>query len=463
MEEPTSTQVIVLDDDPCVHEVVAWMLRGRYQTHAVHTAEELDRLCERVRPDVVLLDWQLQDCNGLDLIREIHRRLPTTPVVLVTAHSSPEVAARSIKSGAFDFLPKPLDEARLVATMAQAAEHGRLARRLAEVSCDEDGESSFEGILGVSPQIRRIRELIRSVAPTDASVMIFGESGVGKELVAHAVHRRSRRSDGPFVALNMAALPGELVESTLFGHEKGAFTGADRRRAGACEEARGGTLFLDEISEMPLDLQAKLLRFLQEKTYRRVGAENDQAADVRVLSATNRDPQELLASGRIRADLYYRLNVVPIVVPPLRDRGGDIELLVVHALRRYSGRYGKRFESVDPQALELLRRYGWPGNVRELMHMIERIVVLADGPRLEIRMLPAELDTAGVPASAADAPAIVGGGIRPLADVERRAIEHALRVCGGSVPRAARGLGVSEATIYRKLKAYGRSGAGAAA
>ena len=392
----------------------------------------------------------------------------------MTGHSSPEIAATSIKLGAFDFLTKPLDESRLLIATAKAIEQHRLLARLH--GYEEVAKSGFEGMIGTSGQMQTVYSVIRNVAPTDVNVMISGESGTGKELVALAIHQRSDRSTGPFVALNMASIPEELAEATLFGHEKGAFTGADKRRAGAVREAARGTLFLDEITEMPLLLQSKLLRFLQENTFRPVGADGEVRADTRIVSATNRDPAAAVGEQRLREDLYYRLNVVPIQLPPLRERDGDIPLLVHHGVRQLSKKYGKHFNEVHASVLETLTRYDWPGNVRELMHALERIIVMHHGEVIEPHMLPVEMLRAEAsqcfldrstdrPNGHDDRPVEVRETplgnfasreeIVPLEDLERRALGRALELCDGSAYEAARRLKISTATIYRKIKLYG--------
>ncbi len=379
------------------------------------------------------------------------------PIVLVTASPSIELTVKAVQRGAFDFLPKPLDEARLVATLSRAVDHVKLLRRVLELESG-DGDEAFEGLIGSSPAMRRVFGLIEAVARTDASVMITGESGTGKDMVARAIHRRSPRKAGPLVSLNMAAVPKELVESTLFGHERGAFTGADRTRIGACEEASGGTLFLDEIAEMPIELQPKLLRFLQDHTLRRVGGSVDSTSDVRIVAATNRDPAAEVKAGRLRADLYYRLNVVPIELPPLRDRRGDIALIALHAVRQYARRHCKRFTSIDAEALDRLTANDWPGNIRELRHVMERVVVLNDGEAVTTSMLPAELSDRRLEAmiAACGEQDLLGRGdaIVPLEEIERRAIERAMQLCEDNAARAAERLGISTATIYRKLRAY---------
>ncbi|MBI1372846.1 MAG: response regulator [Phycisphaera sp.] len=505
--QPHLPTIVLLDDDPNVHDIVRWMLRDQpYRVHAAHDVSEFERICSVEEPDVVLLDWQLGGMDGLDVIGSIHRRLPDVPVVLITAHSSAELAVTSIKVGAFDFLAKPLDQGRLLTTLLRAVEHRQLSRRVHDLM-HGDSEAIMEGMIGLSSAMKTIRRIIRNVAATDVSVMILGESGTGKEVVAQAIHRLSKRRDHAMVALNMAALPKELVESTLFGHEKGAFTGADRKRLGACAEADGGTLFLDEIGEMPIDLQPKLLRFLQDQRYRRVGGDADQQADVRLVSATNRDVNRQIRDGELREDLYHRLNVVPIHLPPLREREGDVELLAAYALQKYAAQYGKQFEGFEDAAMSRLESFDWPGNVRQLLHVVERVVVLNRGPIIRASMLPVELDagdaarhgrvvsfqpdvearragpvsetrmqTSGsehatvreasftpdawtprgnaVATQEPDTLHFPNDRVVPITELEKAAIEHAMSLCDDSPSRAARRLGISEATIYRKLKSY---------
>jgi len=375
-----------------------------------------------------------------------------------------------IRAGAFDFITKPVDGARLFAALSKAVDHQRLLRLVASGGHNGGNEPGLCDMVGQSGVMQGIFDVIRRVATADVNVMICGESGTGKELAARAIHELSPRRSRPLVSLNMAAIPKDLVESTLFGHERGAFTGAERIRIGACEEAEGGTLFLDELCEMPLELQAKLLRFLQERQFRRVGGAKDLVANVRVVSATNKDPTVEMAAGRLRADLYYRLNVVPLRLPPLRDRQGDVSLLAMHALTRFAKRYVRRFRSIEPEALRQLEAYRWPGNVRQLYHLIERCVVLHEGESLQASMLPQAWDDAPevveqpgalAPALPERLPAAKGDGEGPictLAELEQQAIRRALRTFVGSPGKAARALGISEATIYRKIKQYSMNG-----
>lgn len=469
LDPPT---VLIIDDDPEFCRLAEWQLT-RSDYYAM-SAFDLDQAIGRIRersPDVVLLDRHLGDLDGLELIPQVQAQAPGAAIVLVTASSTVDHAVQAIKLGAYDYLTKPLDEARLLTVLANACERGQLLRRLGPDQDDAAGPG-FAGMIGASPMMQTVFASIRNVAPTPASVMIVGESGTGKELIARALHSQSNQRPGPLVPLNMATLPAELVESSLFGHEKGSFTGADRRRLGACEEAQDGTLFLDEITEMPIDLQPKLLRFLQERTFRRIGGDQDIMSNARIVSATNRDPLQAVRDGRLREDLYYRLNVVPIELPPLRERRGDVPLLAESILHRMNEEYSKGFDQIAPSALEAMSRCDWPGNVRQLVHTLERAVIMHAGPVLQAEMLtlpeamPGETEPTapsheprlvpeeshGWPAEDLLAPGLGSDQIVPLAELERRAILHALERCNQSATEAAKALGISPATIYRRLK-----------
>ena len=481
--------ILVVDDDPDFQDLARWMLgRLGYAVRVASHPNDISGAADGQHPDVILLDWQLGEIDGTTLIEKLRRQFPLTSIIFATSHSTPEVAAAAIKLGAFDFLVKPLDEAKLIVSLAKAVEHHDLLERLHQLEGEISGnDTGCEGLIGVSPQMRTVYSIIRNVAPTDVNVLICGESGTGKELVAAAIHSKSDRASGPFVPLNMASIPSELAEATLFGHEKGAFTGADRERPGAVGEAIGGTLFLDEITEMPLALQGKLLRFLQERTYRPVGGRKDLKADVRIVSATNRDPLQAVREKLLREDLYYRLNVVPIVLPPLREREGDVALLAHHFLLQCAQQYNKSFTGIDRDALQLLEAYSWPENVRQLVHTMQRIAVLNNGDKVGAHMLPTELLRPGSspafvkPSSSEEIEPLPifalnrsleidpvhsddpRGDTFPFADkdsiismeeLERRSISRAISLCG-SAQVAANRLGISPATIYRKIKLYG--------
>jgi DNA-binding NtrC family response regulator len=455
-----ATTVAIIDDDPAFVRLAAHQLEWTgFPCVPFGDIDELGEAGSVGEPAAVLLDWQLGGRDGIDLIPDLHRRWPRTPIVLVTGHPSVDLAVRALKAGAFDFLEKPLDRARLLASVSKAVDRYRLQCRIDQLERGGGpGEEELEGMIGASPPMRELFRVVRTVAGSDVAVLIQGESGTGKELVARGIHALSRRADGPFVAINMATLPAELVESTLFGHERGAFTGAERQQPGAVERAAGGTLFLDEICELPWGLQAKLLRFVQELSFRRVGGVEDLSADVRIVSASNRDMLEAVREQRFREDLFYRLQVVPIHLPPLRERPGDVSLIASRSLPAIAERHGRKMRRVSAEALERLETYPWPGNVRQLLNLLERIVVLGRGEVLTAEMIPEDAGgTADAAAGGAPAPgARREPAVLPLAEVELRAMERAIRLCNGSVSEAARRLNISPATIYRRFKAAGR-------
>ncbi len=458
----TSFRVLILDDDPHTADLTRLLIEARGCGVACYDdAERALAACSERPPHLILLGTGVSGIDGFRLIHAFRQRCPDVLIVLTAAAASIELAVEAMRVGAFDVLPKPIEALRLTSVLDRALEERRRRQPAGGLAGGPGGLPGFEGMVGISPAMQAVYRLIEQVAATDASVMILGETGTGKEMVAQAIHRRSLRRLDLFHAVNMAAIPRELAESILFGHEKGAFTSADRARAGICEEAHGGTLFLDEIGELPIDLQPKLLRFLQERRFRRVGSLRELVSDARIISATNRDPYGEVQAGRLRADLFYRLNVVPIHLPPLRQRREDIPLLARHALRESAQRHGKRFVSIDESAMRLLIDHDWPGNVRQLFHVIERAVVLHEGEQVVSSMLIADngllahaaqesrMDVVSPPAPALEVKIV------PLMELERRAIEHAVTLCKGSAAEAARRLGISQATIYRKLKTYG--------
>jgi two-component system repressor protein LuxO len=467
-------RVAVIDDDSDFQTIAKWHLKKfGFEAVSIETYDALQDAMKASAPSVILLDWQFGEIDGTTLIESLRNDYPGSAIVFTTAHATPEVAALSIQLGAFDFITKPLEESRFELTMTRAQEHSELLNRIIAAQTSYE-ESEFEGMIATSPQMRTIFTAIQNVAQTDASVMVSGESGVGKELVATAIHSQSARVNRPFVPLNMASLPDTLVESQLFGHEKGAFTGAEQAHLGSVRQADSGTLFLDEMTEMPIQLQAKLLRFLQEGTFRPLGAKQDFDSDVRIVSSTNRDPRTAISEGLLRQDLYYRLNVIPIEVPPLRERDGDIALLAIHFLRQFSRVHSKDFIEITPNALHALEQYPWPGNVRELSHTIQRIVIMNSGNEVKIDHIPNEIrnfrnqinvrdtENSDQDSCEADDSAQSQTSARsnttepviPLAEVEQNAIEAALAACGGVAYEAAEALGISRATIYRKIKLY---------
>jgi DNA-binding NtrC family response regulator len=442
--------VLLVDDEDSFREITSEELG--HLGHDVETAGTLAdarRALGRRSFDVVLLDLRLPDGNGLDLLAEIHESKPTTPVVVLTAYGTIEDAIRAMKQGAFDFLAKPCRLAEIEATLARAMHAQGLMRENAALRRDVERLKPSDQIVGATAPLREVTELIARVADTDSTVLILGESGVGKELVARAVHRASLRSERPFVVVDCASLHENLLQSELFGHEKGAYTGAVRQKPGLFEVANRGTIFLDEIGEVTPPLQVKLLRVLETGVFRHVGGTSDVHVDVRVIAATNRDLEAMMRTGAFREDLYYRLNVFSVPIPPLRDRRDDIPLLVEHFIRS-SGIVAKRNARVAPEAMRLLESYAWPGNVRELQNVIERALILCDANVVVPECLP--IGMRAPPAAVVAAPTGRGGARPTLADAEMSYIRQVLKECQGHRHRAAQILGISERNLYRKLK-----------
>ena len=452
----TANRSILVVDDDTAHRTMLRTLVGGWG-YEISEADDGGTAIDRVRQqayDLVLMDVRMLKVSGLEALTAVKKLNPAIPVVIMTAYSSVETAVDALKQGAHDYLTKPLDFDKLRVTIERAMEHTRLReenRRLRESLGLRFDRSR---IIGQSPAMVKLLDTVSQVAPSEATVLITGESGTGKELIAAAIHFNSSRRDGPFVQLNCAAITETLLESELFGHEKGAFTGAERRREGRFHQADGGSLFLDEVSEMPLSMQVKLLRVLQEREFTRVGGDAPIRVDVRLIAATNRHLPDLIAAGRFREDLFYRLNVVGLIVPPLRERHEDIPLLVQHFLETFAQRNRKPIKGVTPQAMDGLIHSSWPGNVRELMNAVERAVVLA-----RTDYLPAE-DFGLVPAEEASPersalPPVDAAENLALDEIEKATILRALESAGGNKSEAARRLGITRRTLHKKLKAYG--------
>jgi two-component system, NtrC family, nitrogen regulation response regulator NtrX len=442
-------RVLVVDDEKAIQETLSEILADEgYEVATVASGEEGLRRLREGAFDLVLLDVWLKDRDGLSVLEAAADRLRDVPVVMISGHGNVETAVRAVRLGAYDFLEKPLSLERVILTAQKAIERRDL---LAEVVRFR-GQSEAEAVLlGESPPMRRLRDEIARVAAVDTRVLITGENGTGKELVARAIHRASTRGDARLVEVNCAAIPEELIESELFGHVRGAFTGATDDRRGKFEEADGGTLFLDEVGDMSARTQAKVLRALQERTFTRVGGARAISSDARVLSATNKDLAEEIRRGNFREDLYFRLAVVPVAVPPLRERGDDIALLAMAFLRDASARFGHRPKALSPAALEALSEYRWPGNVRELKNIIERVAILCPADEVRREDLPAEIRDAEL-----SAPLPADAALRDARDdFERRYILAAIRRHRGNVSRAAETLQVERSNLYRKLKGYG--------
>ena len=451
-------RILVVDDEASARSALSEILTD--EGYKVRTAADGFRAVAAAgefAPDVVLTDLKMPGMDGLTLLARLKEADPEVAVVLMTAFGAVESAVEAMRAGASDYLTKPLNSDELLVIIQRCLEGVELRRETKRMKKQLAERYSFANIVGQSPEMQTVFKSVEQVAPSRATVLITGESGTGKELIASAIHHNSDRKDRPFVKLHCAALAETLLESELFGHERGAFTGADRRRVGRFEQADGGTLFLDEIGEISPTTQVKLLRVLQEHEFERVGGNQTQKVDVRLVAATNRDLRKMVEQGKFREDLYYRLNVINLHLPPLRQRSDDIPALAMHFLQRFAKEDSKQVQRLDDATLRILRTYPWPGNVRELENVMERAVVLVDGPVVLPRHLPGELITAADEQD--DHPKIPGSS---LADIERHAILKTLEFVGGSTTRAAQILGISVRKIQYRLHDYADAPKGAA-
>lgn len=454
------THMLIVDDD-----------RGHLATlktivsswgYQVTTAEDGSIAVKMVKTqpfDLILMDVRMTEMDGIEALREIKVYNPSIPILIMTAYSSVASAVDALKAGAYDYLTKPLDFETLRLTLERAMEHIHLRIENHELKQKLRDEFDWQNIIGTSPPMRALIDMVAMVAPSEATVLITGESGTGKELIARSIHFNSRRSASPLVIVNCAALAETLLESELFGHEKGAFTGADKRREGRFRQADGGTLFLDEIGETSPAMQAKLLRVIQEREFQRVGGDETLSVDVRILAATNRNLENDVKDGKFREDLFYRLNVVTVEMPPLRDRHDDIPLLAQHFMKRFAARNRKTVKGFTPQAMDLLIKYAWPGNVRELENAVERSVILLTGDYITERELPLSITPAEPNEPSPDAASETGGGrstgSQSLESIEKIAILATLSETGGNKSETARRLGINRKTLHLKLKRYG--------
>jgi DNA-binding NtrC family response regulator len=441
-------RVLIVEDDPATRVGLTELVRTwGFLTEGAADGEEALQRVTSFRPGIVVSDLVMPRMDGLQLLRALHAQDPDVSVVILTAQGTVESAVEAIKDGAYDYLTKPVDPQRLQILLDKVVERHETLREVKVLRRQLRDHGSFGRLTGSSPVMRKVYRLIEHAAPTDASVLVSGESGTGKELVAQSVHQLSPRASFPYVPINCAAIPETLLESELFGHEKGAFTGATDRREGCFELAHRGTLFLDEVAEMMPATQVKLLRVLQERSFRRLGGRQEQVVDVRIIAATNADPAEAVRAGRLREDLYYRLNVFAIALPPLRERKEDLPLLIQAFLDEFNARDGKAVAAVSSQVMRIFEQYGWPGNVRELRNVMERGTILADGKFLELQHLPPNLLHAGQ----ASRPSIeLEPGIT-VEEAERRLIQITLEHTGDNKTRAAEILGISLKTLHNKL------------
>lgn len=452
--------LLLIEDTPTLQMVYKSILTNAgYDVVVVSTAAEGLKHFKSEKPNIILLDLLLPDRDGLNLMKECLAIDPTAHFIVITANGSINRAVSAMRAGAYEFLVKPFNDQHFLKAIANALRDATSKSNPISKTSENIG-----GFIGSSEIMQSVYSKISNVSRSMATVFITGESGTGKEICAQALHDNSDREDGPFVPLNCGAIPADLLESEVFGHLKGSFTGAISDKLGAAAVANGGTLFLDEICEMDLNLQTKLLRFLQTSAIQPVGATKAHKVNVRIICATNRDPMEEVRRGRFREDLYYRLYVVPIELPPLRDRGNDVIEVAQTGLRRFSEVEGKNFERLSPQVKDLFRQYPWPGNVRQLMNVLRSVVVMNDGPILVPSMLPREILSlqSSLPPSANEAaPSCRPRGLdallgKPLAEIERIIIEATIEKYGGSVPKASRVLDVSPSTLYRKIEAWAK-------
>jgi len=449
--------ILVVDDDPGHRAMLRTILGGwgYVVAEAADGREGVDKVCDRSY-DLVLMDVRMVKLSGLEALPEIKRFNPAIPVIIMTAYSSVETAVDALKKGAYDYLTKPLDFDELRLVIERAMDHSRLKEENRALKESLGAGFDTGDIIGRSEGMVNLLETVAMVAPTEAAVLITGESGTGKELLATAIHRNSARRNGPFIKVNCAAITETLLESELFGHEKGAFTGADRRKEGRFALAHKGSIFLDEISEMSVAMQAKLLRVLQEKEIQRVGGEQVIKVDVRVIAATNRDLMAQIDEGAFREDLYYRLNVVTLPVPSLRARRDDIPLLAQHFLDSFAEKNRKKIKGLSPHAMDRIMRYEWPGNVRELMNALERCVILSRGEYVSEMDLPLSIQGEARPVSAEVTPEPEAASVElSLEEVEKKTVLATLDAAGGNKSETARRLGITRRTLHKKLKKYG--------
>ena len=467
---PEKKQVLIVDDEPNLRKILAAQLsRDGYEVMLAEDGEQGLSMLREHHIDLVVTDLKMPKVDGMTLLREALKETPDLPIVMITAHGTVDTAVEALKLGAFDYLTKPFDKDEVRQVVAKALKTRALAQEEATtepIGATKDPGARF-GIIGSSPGLTDLYAVLERVADTPTTVLITGESGTGKELVARALHEHSTRRDKPFIKVNCAAIPKELIESELFGYERGAFNGAVSSKPGRFELANGGTLFLDEVGEIPVEMQVKLLRALQESEFERVGGIKTIHVDVRLVAATNRDLKKLIAANAFREDLFYRLNVVSIRLPALRERETDIPLLVEHFLAKFNERLKKQVIGVEPEALDILSAYGWPGNIRELENVMERSVLFCDAQKLRVEDLPGELrgSTGSVAPPTSDAggsnmPLSSEGGLKEhvkvaMSRLERDLVSRALKQTSGNVTHAARLLKISRKGLQLKMKELG--------
>lgn len=449
--------VFIVDDEPSILRLLTHWVKNQWG-YKVETFDHGEDMLKELHkdPSIILLDIMLPDIDGLEILKRVKSMNPIVPVIMLSAQGSVEVALESLRLGAFDYFPKPIDQNRLGPAIKNALQNFELQKRVEELEDNIQKEYSFDNIVSADGKMQDLFRVISKVLNNDITVLINGESGTGKELVARAIHYNGNRKDEPFIVVNCASIPRELLESELFGHEKGAFTGAHQRKIGKFELAKEGTIFLDEIGEMEMSLQAKILRVIQQKEFERVGGNEIIKTNARILSATNRDLQKAVESKEFREDLYYRLSSFPIVIPPLRDRKGDVVILIDHFIKTFNEKMGLEIKGVTKPAMKVLYDYDWPGNVRELENTLERCVILTDSDYVDVAQLPQQLLSEDyVPKISSSGEIFTDNSpIIPFEKLKEEAVKHAVRVTNGNIVEAAKKLRIGRATFYRLLEKY---------
>lgn len=448
--------VFIVDDEHAISKLLSYWVKDKwkYDVEVFSNGEDaLKRLS--AKPDIVLLDIMLPGLDGIETLKRIKQFDENLPVIILSAQGSIEVAVEALRFGAFDYFPKPIDMQRLEPSLKNAIKNYDLQKELENLKENVKKEYSFDNIISSDGKMQDVFKLVSKVLNNDITVLIHGESGTGKELIARAVHYNGRRKDKPFIVVNCASIPRELLESELFGHEKGSFTGAHQRKLGKFELANEGTIFLDEVGELEMLLQAKLLRVIQEKEFERVGGTELIKTDVRIISATNRELRQAVENKEFREDLYYRLNSFPINIPPLRQRRGDILVLAEHFLKGANTRLGKEIKGFTKRALKLIYEYSWPGNIREMENTIERCLILAEKDLIDVEDLPSHIKNSEASMTGDFSGALFGDdNIIPFEKLKEEAIRHALKVTSGNIVEAAKKLQLGRATIYRLMEKY---------
>jgi len=452
-----SKLVFIVDDEPAISKLLSYWVKDKwkYQAQVFSNGEDVLRNLTQ-RPDLILLDIMLPGLDGLETLKRIKQFDDNLPVIILSAQGSIEVAVESLRFGAFDYFPKPIDQQRLEPSIKNAIRNYDLLRELHNLKENVKKEYSFDNIVSADGKMQDVFKLVTKVLDNDITVLIYGESGTGKELIARAIHYNGRRKDKPFVVVNCASIPRELLESELFGHEKGSFTGAHQRKLGKFEMAKDGTIFLDEVGELEMLLQAKLLRVIQEKEFERVGGNELIKTNVRIISATNRELKRAVEQKQFREDLFYRLNSFPISIPPIRQRRADILVLTEYFLEEFNKKLQRNVKGFSKKALKLIYEYDWPGNVREMENTIERCMIISEKDTLDIDDLPQHIRAAD-PSISTDQQSVMftDDNIVPFEKIKEKSIRHALKVTGGNIVEAARKLQLGRATIYRLMEKYG--------